>query len=1039
MAFTHLHLHTMFSLRDSTVKFKDLIEKAKKLGHKSIAITDHGYVYGNIDFYKYCHKHSDIKMIYGCELYICDDITNKSKDSKTYHLIALAKNDIGRININKLSSIGHVDGFYAKPRIDYKTLLKHKEGLIITSACLAGEISRSITDDSIETAAEIARKYKRDFGNDYFLEIQSRSDPIQIGVNKEIIKIANMLNIQYIATCDVHYVDKEDFDFHSEFISINQKRDAGETYLGCYYQTEDEVRENLKYLEPHEIESAINNTQIIADNCNVVVPLSAPIIPHATIPTEYGSEYDYLVDLCNQGWMRRGCNKLNEVDKKAYKERLNYELESVRRMGFEGYYLLVIDYIKEAKRKSPGRGSSGGSIIAWLIGITQIDPVKYKLYFERFIDVGALDLLEQGKIQPYELKIPDVDTDMGEEDRVNVLKYLTNKYGDDRVVSIGTFQYYQARSSIKDMGRILGIPFEETNEITEGIDLQETIDEALDRGAFKKYISKYPTLFQKAQKLSGLPKSFSTHASGKIIAQDEIYKYHGVQTNDDGILVIQCDMKSAESLGLVKIDLLGLRTLDVIYNVLDMIGADENYISLDNLNFNDSSVWEVFQNGLTTGIFQFESGGMKQALKLVGVNSLEELAICNALYRPGAKDYISNFAKRKHGEETFEYLHNDLEPILKNSNGIIVFQEQLIDIGRLAKIKNPDDIRVATAKKKIDVLEKVKPELNQNLLNRGWSQETFDKLWEQVEKFAAYSFNRAHAFLYSVVAYQTAFLKVKHPKEYTCATLNSFKGDIEKLKDELNLIQENNIQIEPINFRSMFPICTIYNDKFYYGSGLIKSCNENIARELMKVRDMQYPMFVDCMTDIIDNCSINSKQLEILIKLGAFSEFGGNKKLLKIYNCIQTGENKYDKKYVENTKEKRRVALREIERNEPDEKFNINEQLEIENEYIGTLVVRYNIEKRYCYVRDVNLKYSPRIDLYCFYSGKSESIKVNKRIYNTKPIKIGDIIYCKAMQKKPTLVYLNGKYSECPSKFDWWLNDYTYIDNFEEVINKINK
>lgn len=1023
----------MYSLQDSIIKFQPLIDKAKSLGHKSIAITDHGYVYGNIEFYKLCKK-NNIKMIYGCELYICDDITNKTKDSRTYHIIILAKNDTGRININKLSSIGNIDGFYRKPRIDYKTLLKHKEGLIISSACLAGEISKAISEVNKEKAVEIAKRYKHDFGSDYYLEIQAHRGSVQQDINKKIVELAKDNSIPFIVTTDAHYLNEDEFDFHSEFININQDRDVGEAYADCYYQSEDEIREKINYLEPQDIDTAINNTQIISDKCNAEVPLSAPIIPHANIPNNFKTEYEYLVSLCNDGWVKRNLNKLSKNEQDTYRERLDYELISVKRMGFEGYYLLVIDYIVQAKRKSPGRGSSGGSIIAWLIGITHIDPIKHKLYFERFIDVGALDLLEQGIIQPYELKIPDVDTDMGEEDRINVLSYLTNKYGVDRVVSIGTFQFFQARSAIKDMGRILGIPFEETNKMTEDIDPEETIGEAIERGVFGKYTKKYPALFEKAQKMAGLPKAFSTHASGKIIAQDEIYKYHAVQANKEGIIVIQCEMKSAENLGLVKIDLLGLRTLDVIYNVLEKIGKDESYVALENLNFEDKKVWEVFEKGLTTGIFQFESGGMKQVLKLVGVNSLEELAICNALHRPGAKDYIPNFAARKHGTETFEYLHPDLEPILRNSNGIIVFQEQLIDIGRLAKIKNPDDIRIATAKKKQEVLDKVKPELNQKLLNRGWSQETFDKLWEQIDKFAGYSFNRSHAFLYSVVAFQTAFLKVYHPMEYACATLNSFKGKIKNLKDKLSLIQENKIQIEKIDFRHLHPLCEIDNGKFYYGTGLIKDCNENMAHEIQKISSFEFSNFTDCITTIIDNCTVNSSQIEILIKLGAFSEFGGNKKLMSIYSSMLEGKSKYDKKHSDKTKVKRKQLLYEIESKLPNEFYSVQEQMEIENTYVGTITMRYNINKRYCYVCDVNLKYAPRVDLYCFYSGKTQSIKVRKKNFNKNPISKGDIIYCSAMKEEPSLVYVNGEYEKSGDKTDWWLNEYHTVGDFGSVI-----
>jgi DNA polymerase-3 subunit alpha len=459
-------------------------------------------------------------------------------------------------------------------------------------------------------------------------------------------------------------------------------------------------------------------------------------------------------------------------------------------------------------------------------------------------------------------------------------------------------------------------------------------------------------------------------------------------------------------------------------------------VALENLDFSDKKVWEVFQKGLTTGIFQFESGGMKLALKMVGVSSLEELAICNALYRPGTKDYIQNFADRKHNKEEFEYLHPDLEPILNNSYGIIVFQEQLIDIGRLANIKNPDDIRIATAKKKQSVLEKVKPELNKKLLEKDWEQNTFDKLWEQIEKFAFYSFNRAHAFLYSVVAFQTAYLKVYHPMEYVCATLNSFKGKIDDLKDELNLLQENKICVEKLDYKTLCPTCMTKDGKFYYGTGLIKGCNENIAYEFKKIKDITFSNFTECITTIIDRCSINSKQLETLIKLGAFSEFGGNKRLLKVYQSTLDGESKYDKKHKDATKEKRKAILQNIEKDTPNENYSITEQLDFENEYIGAIMTRYSIHKRYCYVKEINTKFAPRVELYCFNSGKSESVKIRKRIFNTDKLKKGDIVYCDAMKEEPALEYVGGEYVKSAEKTDWWLNKYRIISNFEDIVNQ---
>jgi len=1031
MPFVHLHVHTMFSLQDATAKPKEIIEKLKLIGQDSVAITDHGYIYGNVDFYMLCKKNK-IKMLYGVEAYICNDMTEKDKDNRYNHIILLAQNDIGRININKLVSIADSDGFFYKPRIDYNLLCQHKSGIIVLSACMAGEFQRALIKEDEKTAIQIAKKYKNDFGNNYYLEIQAHKDPIQQTINKQTVKIAKNLKIPFVVTADSHYVNKDEQEFHSLFIQINQDRDVEETYTDCYIQSEEEIRENISYLNQKDIDEAVNNTQIICDKCNAEVPLSAPIIPHTDIPTEYKSEYDYLVQLCRNGWRKRQINKKCADEQKIYTDRLLYELDSVKKMGFEGYYLLVIDYIKEAKRKSPGRGSSGGSFIAYLIGITEIDPIKYGLYFERFIDVGALDLLEQGLIQPHELKIPDVDTDFGEEDREGILTYLTGKYGRNKVVSIGTFTYLHAKSAIKDMGRILDIPYDVTNEITSQLE-GESIEEALINGVFEKYIDKYPLLFKNANKMAGLPKTFSTHASGKIIAQEEIYKYHAVYKADDGTNVIQCDMKCAESLGLVKIDLLGLRTIDVIYNVLEMIGKDYDYLKVENLDFTDRNVLDIFKKGLTTGIFQFESPGMKETLRKIGIDSIEEIAIANALYRPGSKIFIKNFIARKKGDETFEYLHKDLESILQNSFGIIVFQEQLIDIGRLAKIKNPDDIRIATGKKKKEVMDKVKPELEINLKNRGWTQDKFDKLWEQMLQFAAYSFNRSHAFLYAVVAFQTAFLKYYHPKEYVCATLNSYKGKIEEIKSKLNLLTENKINIEKFNFRDCRPICKIEGNKFYYGVSLIKSCNINMALELDSIKNMQFETFVDLLLYITENMSINKAQMEILISLNFFDEFGGNKKLLQVYEEFRNGKNKYTKKLAEKSKNTRSEVLKEFEANIDNAKLTFKEQMDIELEYVGTMCNKYNIDKRYVYVVNVNTKFSPRIELYCLSNGKSQSFKVQKKLFDNKPLKIGDFIHIDFCKEKQKSQKINDEWVKL-DETEWWVESYSKIDNINNIL-----
>jgi len=428
------------------------------------------------------------------------------------------------------------------------------------------------------------------------------------------------------------------------------------------------------------------------DKCQVKLPLSAPLIPHVNVPDGYNSEEEYLQALCKKGWIERGIHELPVEQQKVYRDRLRYEYKAISEMGFAGYYLLVQSYANTVKRRGIARGSSGGSLVAYLLNIVDIDPIKYGLYFERFIDVGALDLLREGKITRKELKIPDVDLDFGSEDREKVIKYIVDTYGEDRVACLGTFQYIWDKSAIKDVGRVLGIPFEVTNQITKELD-DRSLSEADDLK--EKWGSKYPKLFPYAEKLAGLPRSFSMHPCGRVITLDDLDYYTAVQESN-GEIVLHTDMKDAEELGLVKIDTLGLRTVDLIYDVLDMIGKDYDYIAPKNHTFDDPKVMEVFQNGHTDGVFQFESEGMKSVLKKMKPTSLDDLGVANALYRPGAMKYIDEYIDRKEGKIEVKYLHPDLEEILKPTYGIIVFQEQLIAIGRLAGLRNPDLLRKAT-------------------------------------------------------------------------------------------------------------------------------------------------------------------------------------------------------------------------------------------------------------------------------------------------------------------------------------------------------
>ena len=901
-----LHIHTKYSLLDANIEPEELVKKVKEQKKSALCVTEHGNLYSSIEVYKACQKHG-VKYLMGCEAYICNDVFEKNKDNRYNHLILIAKNETGRLNLIKLVSLSNKYKYYGKPRIDYKMLLQHKDGIVVLSACMAGEIQRALEGEFYQLAKDIALKYKTDFGNDYYLEYQSHTDELQQSLNRKIVDLANELNIQYVLTTDAHYISKDMQKYHNIFVQIGQSREVGETYNDCYVQTEEEVFDICKSTTEEENRIALANTERIAQKCNVTIPLSAPIMPHnVKVPNEFSNEIDYVKHLCMLGWKDRNFDKLSKNEKLPYKQRLQYEINAIQKMGFEGYYLLVWDYVNSVKRRGIARGSGGGSLVAYLMNIVDTDPVKYGLYFERFIDVGALDLLAQGKITKEQLKIPDFDSDFGKEDRNKVLGYVINKYTQERVASLGSFQYMWAKGAIKDIGKVLDIPFEITNEMTSALN-DETIQEALDLGLLDKYMDDYPELFEYATYLAGLPKSFSVHPCGKVISMNPIEYYNAVDVNEKGEVVLQGDMHTAEDLGLIKADLLGLRTVDIIYDTLEMIGRDYNYIAPHNINFEDKEVLNNFKSGNTSGIFQFESDGMKGTLKSIECSSLYDLTVANALYRPGSMAFISNYANRKNGSEEYEFLHEDLKSILSDSFAIIVFQEQLIEIGRLAGLSNPDELRQATAKKKPELMNKIKPELFEGLKDRGWNDEQLEELWDMMLDFAKYSFNKSHALAYAMIAYICMYLKTHHPKEFVCAWINSFNGKTEKLPECIREAKRLGITVYPSQFNNCKMKTLLYLDGVILGTESIKYCNAEIANELMELSKNKYTSFTDLVEDINTKTSVNSRQLTILTGLNFFEEFGHNKYLFNIIEVY----NKFNGKKQINKKDLDKLGLTE--------------------------------------------------------------------------------------------------------------------------------
>lgn len=774
-----IHIHTKYSLLDAIIEPEQLVKKVKEQDgdNAALCVTEHGNLYSDVEIYKLCKQYG-VKYLLGCEMYICEDVNIKSKDSKYNHLVVIAKNEIGRMNLNKLVSESCKYKYYGKPRIDFPMLCEHKDGLVVLSACMAGEVQRALRNGDYEQAKDIALKYKNVFNNDYYLEYQSHSETTQQMLNKLIVELAKELNIKFVVTTDAHYLESNDQKYHGIFVQIGQAREVGETYNDCFVQSDNQILNICQSTSREDNLLAIQNTNEIANKCNVDLPLSDPIMQHIDVPEGFKSEIDYLKHLCIEGWYAKKIDQ--KPNKDEYKKRLAYEVHAIEQMGFEWYFLFVHSYANSVRRRGIARGSCGGSLVCYLSNITDIDPIEYKLYFERFIDVGALELLKQNKITKKQLKIPDCDLDFGKQDRNKVLQHVINEYGQENVASLGLFQYIWAKGAIKDIGRVLGIPFEVTNEMTSRLD-KESIKEVIELGLLDKYKEEYPELFDYAERLAGLPKSFSAHPCGKIAANNPIIYYNAIDINENGEVILQGDMHTADDLGLIKADFLGLRTVDVIYDTLEMIGKDYEYIAPHNLNFEDKKIFENFRNGYTAGVFQFESPGMRDTLKKIECSSVEDLIVSNALFRPGSIKYIDNYANRKKGTEQFEYLHNDLKPILQNTFGIIVFQEQLIEIGRMAGLSNPDELRKATAKKKASLLDKIKPELFEGLTGRGWSDEQLNILWEMMLDFASYSFNRC-------VAGSTTLIKPSNRKDYR----NPSVEEMYKIVHDIDFAKENN-------------------------------------------------------------------------------------------------------------------------------------------------------------------------------------------------------------------------------------------------------
>ena len=886
MNFTHLHVHTEYSLLDGSNKIKEYVDRVRELGMDSAAITDHGVMYGVIDFYR-AARAAGINPILGCEVYVAPgsrfDREAGSGDDRYYHLVLLAENNQGYSNLMKIVSKGFVEGFYYKPRVDLSLLEKYHEGIIALSACLAGEVARFLTRGMYEDAKKAALRYQDIFGKgNFFLELQDHGIPEQQNVNQQLLKMHRETGIELVATNDVHYTLAEDAQPHDVLLCLQTgKKLADKDRMryegGQYYVKSSEEMERLFPYAPE----ALENTHKIAQRCHVEIEFGVTKLPKFDVPEGYTS-WEYLNELCFRGLEERYQPVTEEL-----KERLNYELSTIRNMGYVDYFLIVWDFIKYARDHDimvgPGRGSAAGSLVAYTLGITQLDPIRYDLLFERFLN-------------PERVSMPDIDVDFCFERRQEVIDYVRRKYGDDCVVQIVTFGTLAARGVIRDVGRVMDLPYAQVDTIAKMIpqELNITIDKALQMNPELKKVyedqKEIHDLIDTAKRLEGLPRHTSMHAAGVVISQKDVSEYVPLSRASDGSIVTQFTMTTLEELGLLKMDFLGLRTLTVIQNAVHLIEQDAGVkLDMQHIDYNDKKVLDSLGTGRSDGVFQLESAGMKNFMKELKPQSLEDVIAGISLYRPGPMDFIPQYIRGKNRPDTIKYDCPQLEPILKPTYGCIVYQEQVMQIVRnLAgyTLGRSDLVRRAMSKKKAAVMEKERQNFvygNEEegvpgCIANGISEQTANKIYDDMIDFAKYAFNKSHAAAYAVVSYQTAFLKYYYPVEFMAALMTSVIEMPTKVAEYIQVCRQMNIKILPPDVNRGAYGFSVDNGAIRYGLSAIKSVGRPVINALVEEREVkgEYRSLKDFIERLTG--TVNKRAIENFIKAGALDCLEGNRR-----------------------------------------------------------------------------------------------------------------------------------------------------------------
>ena len=898
MKFVHLHTHSHYSLLDGLSKPDALVKRAKELGMEALALTDHGNLYGSVEFYKKA-KAAGLKPIIGAEVYVARS-SRLSKipkvDNVRYHLTLLAKNKTGYLNLVALVTKAHLEGFYYKPRVDRELLERHHEGIICLSGCYNGELSRNLREKNFKEAEEVVKYYKGLFGEDYYLEIQPHSPEL----HQSLIELSKKFDLTLVATQDSHYIYKEDAPVHEVLLAIQTNNHLGEekrfsmAEFDGWFTSAEEMAEKLKAAP-----EAIENTLKVAEKCNFEFELGQTLLPEFETPKGQTS-MAYLRELTTERLPQRFAEPTPEVH-----ERLNYELGVIEKTGFADYFLIVQDYVVWAKEHGivvgPGRGSAAGSLVSYVLGITEVDPLKYDLLFERFLN-------------PERISMPDIDIDFADYRRDEVLSYVRDKYGEDRVAQIITFGTMAARASVRDAGRALGLPYSFCDELAKLIPFEPNTAKENKLPIYLKGIPELKERYEKdedarrlldvAVKLEGTIRHASVHACGTVISADALTNHLPLQRSpqDDNVIITQIEMHGVEDLGLLKMDFLGLSNLTIIEETLKLIRDHSGEeIRISQIPLDDKEVFRFLQTGEMAGIFQFESAGMRRYMKELAPTQIEDLVALGALYRPGPIELIPSFINRKHGREEVSYLHPKLEPILKNTYGVGVYQEQMMRIARdLAGFSLPeaDTLRKAIGKKIKSLLDEQQKKITDGLIKNGIDPKIAQKIWDLFPPFARYGFNKSHAVCYALISYQTAYLKTHYPVEFMTALLNHAGGDVERVAFLAAEAERMKIKILPPDVNASLSHFFPEGKDIRYGLATIKNLGENIAEAIVaeRLHGGPYENLTDFMGRI-DHKDLNKKSLEALTKTGAIDVLGVERnqllanldKLVKTASALKKG------------------------------------------------------------------------------------------------------------------------------------------------------